>query len=125
MTSSQVHNRKEVERRRKHLRNKLTAAEATLCNLLKAKQLEGRKFRRQHSVGKYVLDFYCPAERLAIELDGEHHFRDEGLIYDEERSNYLNSLKIQVLRFENGEVFHSPGGVLAEITKHFNRNDRQ
>jgi very-short-patch-repair endonuclease len=119
MTPSQIHNRKEFEYRRKRLRKKLTAAEATLWNLLKNKQLEGRKFRRQHSVDKYVLDFYCASENLAIELDGEHHFTDQGLRYDEKRTCYLSTLRIQVLRFENEEIFQSPEGVLAEIKKHF------
>jgi very-short-patch-repair endonuclease len=90
-----IHNRKALEDRRKSLRARLTAAEATLWNLLKGKKLEGRKFRRQHSVGKYILDFYCPSERLSIELDGEHHFTAEGLIYDEERTKYLHSVKIR------------------------------
>jgi very-short-patch-repair endonuclease len=119
MTHSQIHNRKEFEDRRKRLRKKLTAAEATLWNLLKNKQLEGRKFRRQHSMDKYVVDFYCASENLAIELDGEHHFTDEGLRYDEKRTAYLNRLKIQVIRFENEEIFQSPEGVLGEIKRHF------
>lgn len=81
--------------------------------------VDGRKFRRQHSVKQYVLDFYCPSERLAIELDGEHHFTASGLLYDEERTAHLNALKINVLRFENEEIFQSPEAVLAEIKKHF------
>ena len=123
MTRIQVHNRKEFENRRKSLRKKLTAAEATLWTLLKKEQLEGRKFRRQHSVGNYILDFYCPTERLAIELDGAHHFTDKGSDYDEQRTNYLNTLRIQVIRFENEEVFQSPEGVLAEIKKCFKVTD--
>ena len=94
MTHSQIHNRKELESLRKDLRKHLTPAEATLWSLIKGKQLEGRKFRRQHSVDKYVLDFYCPSERLAIELDGEPHFSDEGIKRDEKRTEYLNSQKI-------------------------------
>ena len=112
--------KKEYKEKRRRLRRRLTAAEATLWNLLKNKQLDGRKFRRQHSVDKYVLDFYCPSENLAIELDGDHHFSDEGQKYDEKRSAYLNSLKIRVLRFENEEVFQSADAVLKEIRKHFN-----
>lgn len=119
MTQPRIHNLKEFENRRKHLRKKLTPAEAALWSLLKSKQLNGRKFRRQHSVDKYISDFYCPSERIAIELDGEHHFTDEGLRYDEERTNYLNALKIQVLRFENEEIFQSPEQVFVEIKKHF------
>ena len=119
MSQLQIHNRKEFENIRKSLRKKLTAAEATLWNLLKDKQLDGRKFRRQHSVCNYVLDFYCPSERLAIELDGEHHFTPQGLLYDEQRTADLNALRISVLRFENEEVFQSPEAVLEEIKKHF------
>jgi very-short-patch-repair endonuclease len=119
MTHSQIHNRKELLNLRKDLRKKLTPAEATLWSLIKGKQLEGRKFRRQHSVDKYVLDFYCPAEKLAIELDGEPHFSDEGLKRDERRTEFLNAKKIKVLRFENDEIFQSPAGVIAEIKKHF------
>ena len=62
--------------KRKKLRNNLTPAEAALWNLLKNSQLEGRKFRRQHSVGFYILDFYCPSERMAIELDGAQTIAD-------------------------------------------------
>ena len=101
------------------LRKSLTAAEATLWNLLKNKQLDGKKFRRQHSVDKYILDFYCPSESLAIELDGERHFSDDGMKYDEMRTAYLKSLQIKVIRFENEEIFQSPEGVLQEIRKHF------
>ena len=123
MTHKQIHNRKESKGRRKSLRRTLTAAEATLWALLKGKKLDGRKFRRQPSVGKYILDFYCPSERLAIELDGEQHFTEEGLAYDEKRTDFLNQLQILVLRFENVEIFQSPEEVLAEIRKHFRKDD--
>jgi very-short-patch-repair endonuclease len=119
MTHSQIHNRKELENLRKSLRKNLTPAEATLWSLIRGKQLDGRKFRRQHSVDKYVLDFYCASEKLAIELDGEPHFTDEGIKRDDQRTEYLNTQKIKVLRFENDEIFQSPEGVLAGIKKHF------
>ena len=119
MTQSKIHNRKEFKQNRKDLRNQLTPAEATLWTLLKRKGLEGRKFRRQHSVDKYVLDFYCPSERLAVELDGEPHYTDEGMRSDERRKEYLDSKRIRVLRFENDEIFQSAEEVLAEIRKHF------
>lgn len=118
-----VHNRQYLKKRRKQLRKKLTSAEAALWNLLKNQQLEGRKFRRQHSTGNYILDFYCASEGIAIELDGAHHFTDEGFKYDEQRTRYLNNLKIKVIRFENEEVFQSPDGVIAEIKKHFVNSD--
>ena len=117
--SEQIHNIKLLEDQRKSLRKSLTSAEATLWTLLKGKQLEGRKFRRQHSVGYYILDFYCSSENLAVELDGQHHFTDEGLKHDEERTKFLNSKNIRVIRFENEEVFQSPQDVLNEIKKCF------
>jgi very-short-patch-repair endonuclease len=120
MSHYQINNRKELKDRRRELRNNLTPAEATLWILLQRKRLEGRKFRRQHSVGYYILDFYCPAEKLAIELDGQPHFEEAQIKYDEKRTQYLNSLGITVVRFENEEVFRSPEGVLAEIKKYFN-----
>lgn len=113
--SKQLHNRKELESYRKALRHNLTSAEATLWIELKGKQLEGRKFRRQHSVGPYILDFYCPSEKLCIELDGAGHFTPEGVAYDKTRTEYLNRLNIRVIRFENVDVFEQMEKVLREI----------
>lgn len=100
---------------RKHLRKNLTPAEAFLWTYLKNSQLNNRKFRRQHSVGNYILDFYCPSERLAIELDGDYHFTPEGIEYDSVRTIYINSLNIKIIRFENKIVFENTEWVLMEI----------
>jgi very-short-patch-repair endonuclease len=117
--SQQINNRLELKQNRKDLRNNLTPAEAKLWTLLKSKQLGGRKFRRQHSVGNYILDFYCTAEKLAIELDGAHHFTEDGMKYDEVRTAYLNSVGIRVVRFENRLVFDDPEFVLREVERYF------
>jgi very-short-patch-repair endonuclease len=109
-----IHNRKYLEPFRKDLRNNLTSAEATLWKYLKGSQL-GKKFRRQHSAGNYILDFYCATKRIAIELDGKNHFTADGMKYDEVRTRYLNSLNIKVLRFENVRVFQELDKVLEEI----------
>ena len=109
-----IHNRKQLERYRKRLRNHSTSAEATLWKYLKGKQL-GKKFRRQHSVGNFIVDFYCATERVAIELDGEPHFTEDGMRYDARRTQYLNGLNIKVIRFENVRVFEDLGAVLKEI----------
>jgi very-short-patch-repair endonuclease len=90
---------------KKNLRNNLTPAEATFWKAVQNKNLDGRKFRRQHSVGKYILDFYCPSEKLAVELDGAVHFNDAARQYDCERKLFLQSCGIRVLRFENRLVF--------------------
>lgn len=116
-----THNRRELRSRRKELRNHGTSAEATLWLLLKGKQLDGRKFRRQHSIGKYVVDFYCPSEKLAVEVDGEHHYTDEGQAHDEKRARYFESLGVTTIRFENCEVFDRQQAVLQEIKNMFRR----
>jgi very-short-patch-repair endonuclease len=114
-----LHNRKSLKQRRKELRNNATPAEVHLWSALKKRQLAGRKFRRQHSIGPYIVDFYCPGERLAVELDGALHddpFRSE---YDTERQAYLQAKDIRVIRFENKQVFENEEGVLAYIRKQF------
>ena len=100
---------------RRKLRANLTPAEARLWSMLKNSQLEGRKFRRQHSFSGYILDFYCSSEKLGIELDGEVHFNERAEQYDYERSLFLKYFGIRVMRFENKSVFEVPGWVLDQI----------
>ncbi len=104
---------------RKKLRKDLTPAEAKRWTLLNGSQLDGRKFRRQHSVGRYILDFYCPSEHLAIELDGAVHDNDAAQAHDLDRRKFLEQMGIKVLRFENKLVFQQTEGVLVEIRRHF------
>ncbi len=108
---------------RKDLRNNSTSAEACLWFHLKQKKLVGRKFTRQKSIGDFILDFYCPEENIAIELDGEQHFWEEGIIRDSKKTNFLESQGIVVIRFENKWVFEDIEFVLAEITKCFKRKN--
>jgi very-short-patch-repair endonuclease len=117
--SEQINNKKALLEFRKSLRNNSTSAEVTLWTYLQKRQLEGRKFRRQHSVGNYILDFYCPSERLCVELDGAGHFTEEGMKNDEERTRYLNSFDIRVIRFENQDVFNHINNVLEAIKSNF------
>ncbi len=116
------HNKKKLKPFRKKLRNHCTAAEAVLWTYLKGKQLDGRKFRRQHSVDNYILDFYCPSEKLAIELDGAEHFLPEGLEKDAARDkDLLENDNIKTLRFENKLVFDKIYSVLEEVKSVFGR----
>lgn len=115
----QVNNKPQLKEFRKQLRNYGTAAEATLWKSLKTRQLEGRKFRRQFSVENYILDFYCPSEKLAIELDGYDHFTAAGFEKDEIRTKFLNTEGIKVIRFENIEVFDALENVLENIKSNF------
>ncbi len=114
-----IHNKPELRDKRKELRNNSTSAEACLWLRLKKSQLQGRKFRRQHSIGNYIVDFYCPSEKIAVELDGAHHFTSTGMQNDVERDAYLAALEITVIRFENKLVFENPEGLLEEIARHF------
>jgi very-short-patch-repair endonuclease len=113
------HNKADLKSSRRALRGSLTPAEAVLWKALQNSQLGGRKFRRQHSVGSYVLDFYCPSERLAVELDGYGHYTATGEAHDTARTAYLQTLRIQVIRFENKHVFEQLDFVLAAIQSAF------
>lgn len=107
---------------RKKLRRNSTSAEAELWNLLRGKKLEGRKFRRQYSISKYIIDFFCVSEQLAIELDGDPHGDFIVIQRDEEREKYLESLGIKLIRFENRMVFQEPEDVLNTIKSVFKQN---
>ncbi|MBQ4579617.1 MAG: endonuclease domain-containing protein [Clostridia bacterium] len=79
------------------------------------------QFRRQKPFGRYVLDFYCAKAKLGIELDGAQHFHEDGLVYDENRTQYLNSLGIQVIRFTNHEIntdFTAVCSMIDSIVRH-------
>ncbi len=107
------YNRSSVMPRRKELRKNQTDAELQLWQEVRGNRLEGCKFYRQYSVGPYILDFYCPKARLAIELDGSQHVENRD--YDRQRSLFLNGHDITVLRFWNNEVFNNLEGVLLKV----------
>ena len=90
---------------------------------LKSKKLDARKFRRQHSIGNYIVDFFCPSEKLVIELDGNPHGEYHNIEKDKKRDQYLEGLGFTVLRFENRFVFQEPEFVKNEIRKNFKRKD--
>jgi len=73
------------------------------------------KFFRQYSIGPYILDFYCPNMKLAVELDGGQHNQCEGKEYDADRSEYLKAQGIEVMRFWNNDVLHDMESVLSEL----------
>jgi very-short-patch-repair endonuclease len=116
-----LHNRKYLKEYRRELRNNLTPAEAELWKYMRNSQLEGRKFRRQHSISNYILDYYCPSEKLAIELDGQVHQHYAAEQSDIERDQNLQRWGIKVLRFENKDVFDNLDAVLQEICSSFSK----
>jgi very-short-patch-repair endonuclease len=114
-------NRRKLKDRRKKLRNNPTQAEAFLWGYLKNSQLEGRKFRRQSSIKSFIVDFYCPEEKLVIELDGDFHFDEKAIKDDEQRTMKLDEEGLRVIRFENQEVLLNLDGVLLKVKSHFKK----
>ena len=108
-----INNIKKLFDRRKELRNNSTPQEILLWQQLKNSQL-GFKFRRQHSIGGYIADFYCPSKKLVIEIDGSQHFTNKE--YDEIRSKYLEGMSVRVIRFTNAEINTNISGVIDKIT---------
>jgi very-short-patch-repair endonuclease len=115
----QFNNRHKVVQKRKELRNNPTEPEVFLWLRLKNNQT-GFKFRRQHSIGPYILDLYCPEKKLCIELDGNQHYLEEGEQSDLIRTKYLNSYGIQVVRFSNLDILQNIEGVLMKIQEELN-----
>ena len=115
MKSRRINNAKHLIEYRKQLRSNMTIAEAGLWRILKGKKIQGLKFRRQHSIGNYIIDFYCPSQKIAIELDGEIHNDITKRTSDYKRDLYLKDLGITVLRFENKMVFQQPEMIVACI----------
>ena len=110
-----IHNQKHLQNRRKELRHNATSFEKTLWQYLRKKQL-GYLFYRQHSIGPYIVDFYCPGKRIIIELDGNQHKHTQE--YDIERQYFLESLNHIVLRFWNNEISSNIDHVLLTIRKY-------
>ncbi|MBC7915329.1 MAG: endonuclease domain-containing protein [Pyrinomonadaceae bacterium] len=119
MRTNQINNLPYLKDTRRALRKQLTSAEAVLWTLLKSKQLGGRKFRRQHSIKNFIVDFYCPQEKLVVELDGSIHTNLGQANADNERDEVLKNLGVRVLRVENKLVFDQPDLVLEIISSYF------
>ncbi|MBI1776613.1 MAG: endonuclease domain-containing protein [Proteobacteria bacterium] len=95
------------------LRRNMTEAESRLWTALRHHQLDGFKFRRQHAIGPYVLDFYCEPLKLVVEVDGGQH--NDAIAHDAARTAWLEARGCRVLRFWNNEDLGNLSGVLATI----------
>ena len=115
-------NRSDERQKRRTLRNDPSEAERKLWWHLRGKQI-GAKFRRQYSVDSYVIDFYAPSCKLAVEIDGDSHFTPQGLRHDRERTAHLARFGIQVIRFTNLEVFENIEAVLEAIAQAVRRTN--
>ncbi|MCF6174344.1 MAG: N-6 DNA methylase [Victivallaceae bacterium] len=108
----------------RQLRKNQTKAEELFWELVRNKKFIGLKFRRQHQIGSYVVDFYCHSEKLIIEFDGEVHNTEERKLKDKKRDAYLTSIGNTVLRFQNEDIFNNPENVFNKITKSFSPSGR-
>jgi very-short-patch-repair endonuclease len=109
---AKLHNNKYLILARRMLRNQNTDFEYILWEHIRNKKL-GYKFRRQHSIGFFIVDFYCPEKRLIIEVDGEiHNLKKEN---DRSRDKYFADLNYRVIRFTNEEIKYSPEKVIENI----------
>jgi very-short-patch-repair endonuclease len=115
MTMTRIFNRTREKAKRRFLRKAMPEPEVILWSKLKGKQIGGFKFRRQYSVGSYIIDFYCPTKRLAIELDGEGHFVGNKFASDQERQQWIERFNIRFLRFTNDEIRANLDGVIDRI----------
>ncbi len=97
------------------LREGSTDAEQLLWRLLRNRQVAGAKFRRQHQYGRYILDFYCVEQHLAVEVDGGQHYSDSGVTRDVVRTHYLEGRGVRLLRFSNIEVLEQTTSVLEQV----------
>lgn len=104
--------------RRQELRKNQTKAEEILWQKIRNRQINNLKFTRQYSVGPYILDFFCPQIRFAIELDGEQH--KEAVEYDQERGFFLKDKDVRTIRFWNNEVIDDIENVLKIIKENNN-----
>jgi very-short-patch-repair endonuclease len=109
-----VHNITKLLERRKELRNNSTSEEILLWLQLKNSQT-GFKWRRQHGIGGYIVDFYCPDKKLVIEIDGPQHQEKENKEYDEIRTKFFEGLDIKVIRFSNVEISTETQKILKKI----------
>jgi len=108
-------NRESEKDKRRQLRGSMPEAEVILWSRLKGRQLLGCKFRRQYSVGSFVIDFFSVEIKLGIELDGDSHFQSGTPEYDRKRQQFIESFGIKIVRVLNTEVYDNIDGVLEMI----------
>jgi len=114
---TKIYNRSSERLHRKQLRNNMPSAEVIVWSRLQRRQLDGWKFRRQFSIGSYIVDFYCAELKLAIEVDGESHFRERARVDDEHRQASIEHHGVKFLRFANPDVYKNLRGVLEAISE--------
>ena len=112
---TEIFNKNCYKRLRQKLRKEIPRAEIILWNRLRRKQIANLKFHRQYSIGNFIVDFYCPEIKLVVELDGDTHFSDNHQEKDRLRDDKLKRLGLNILRFNNNDVYHNLAGVIDKI----------
>ena len=114
---TELYNKTSEKEKRRSLRNNMPPAEKIVWEKLRNRQIEGCKFRRQYSIDRFVIDFYAPELKLAIEIDGDSHFQDGAQVYDYERQSFLESSGTRFLSFTNQQVYENLAGVITSIAQ--------
>jgi very-short-patch-repair endonuclease len=104
-----------LKEKARELRKNMTDAESHLWAKIRRKKLKGYQFYRQKNIGNYIVDFYCPAAKLIVEIDGSQHYSKMGIKKDKTRDSFLEGLGFTVLRFSDREVLKNINGVLELI----------
>ena len=99
----------------KNLRNKATPQEQKLWDILRKRKFAGLKFTRQYPIGKYIVDFACRRKKLVIEIDGSQHNEENNILYDNERTNFIESEGYKIIRFWNNEINDNIEGVYQKL----------
>ena len=102
---------------KRRLRSNMTGPETRLWSALRARQLQGMKFRRQHGIGPYIVDFYCPEQSLVIEIDDDSHANADQIVRDQLRDKYFQSLGLRVIRYFNNDIVKNLAGVLEDLAE--------
>ena len=110
-----IFNRTAEKEKRRKLRNNMTNAEKLLWERIRRRQIRDKRFLRQFSVEKYVIDFYCPEIKLAIEVDGDTHESEEEILYDKNRQEEIENFGISFLRYKNEKIFGNIDKVILKI----------
>lgn len=112
---ARIYNRKKEQKRRRYLRRNMPKSEVLLWKKLKNRQMHGERFLRQYGVDQYILDFYCPRLKLAIEVDGDSHFFAGVEKQDKARQEYIEAFGIRFIRFANDDICESLDSVCQDI----------
>ncbi|MCD4818145.1 MAG: endonuclease domain-containing protein [Candidatus Cloacimonetes bacterium] len=120
---TEIFNKKSEKSKRINLRKNMTQYEKILWEKIRNKQISNLRFRRQYSIDKYVVDFFCPQLKLAIKIDGKVHLKNHSKQYDDVRQNEIESLGINFLRFSNSLIRNDIYSVIETIKDFKKRNN--